>query len=70
MIDKDRYGRLVAKCYQEGVDINGWLVANGWAVAYRQYGLDYVSQEREAKAAKRGIWKSRFVMPWDWRSGQ
>jgi len=64
------YGRFVAKCYQKGEDLNAWLVANGWAVAYRQYGWDYVSQEREAKAAKRGIWPRRFVMPWDWRRGQ
>lgn len=68
--DRDRYGRLVAKCFQRGEDLNAWLVVNGWAVAYRQYGLDYVSQEREAKNKKRGIWASRFVMPWVWRHGQ
>ncbi len=68
--DKDQYGRFVAKCYQNGKDLNAWLVASGWAVAYRQYGHDYVAQETEAKAAKRGIWASRFVMPWVWRRGQ
>lgn len=68
--DKDRYGRFVAKCFQRGEDLNAWLVAEGWAVAYRQYGKDYVSRESEAKAAKRGIWASQFVMPWDWRRGK
>jgi endonuclease YncB( thermonuclease family) len=68
--DEDRYGRFVAKCYQNGEDLNAWLVANGWAVAYPQYGRDYMAQEAEAKAAKRGIWASRFIMPWDWRRGQ
>lgn len=68
--DKDRYGRFVAKCFQRGQDLNAWLVAAGWAVAYRRYGKDYVSQESEAKAAKRGIWASQFVMPWDWRRGK
>jgi endonuclease YncB( thermonuclease family) len=67
--DKDRYGRFVARCFQRGEDLNGWLVANGWAVAYRQYGREYVLQETEAKAAKRGIWASQFVMPWEWRRG-
>lgn len=67
--DKDRYGRFVARCFQRGEDLNGWLVANGWAVAYRQYGREYVPQETEAKAAKRGIWASQFVMPWEWRKG-
>ncbi len=68
--DLDRFGRTVAKCFQDGEDLNAWLVVSGWAVAYRQYGNDYVSQEREAKEAKRGIWASRFVMPWVWRQGQ
>ncbi|MDX2412010.1 MAG: thermonuclease family protein [Woeseiaceae bacterium] len=70
LLDKDQYGRFVAKCFQEGEDINAWLVANGWALAYLQYGHDYVSEENEAKAAKRGIWASRFVKPWEWRRGQ
>ncbi|MHC9236627.1 thermonuclease family protein [Pseudooceanicola sp. 502str34] len=70
VIYTDLYGRFVAKCYQKGEDLNAWLVAEGWAVAYRQYGQDYVLEEDEAKAAKRGIWASRFIMPWVWRSGQ
>lgn len=65
----DRYGRFVAKCFQGGEDLNGWLVANGWAVAYRRYGKDYVDEERGARAKRLGIWASRFVMPWDWRRG-
>ncbi|MDD8022674.1 MAG: thermonuclease family protein [Paracoccaceae bacterium] len=67
---KDRYGRFVARCFQKGEDLNAWLVANGWAVAYRQYGREYVPQENAARKAKRGVWASRFVMPWDWRRGQ
>lgn len=68
--DTDRYGRFVAKCFQKGQDLNAWMVSNGWAVAYRQYGHDYILQEHEAKSAKRGIWSSRFVLPWVWRQGQ
>ncbi|MDP9196879.1 MAG: thermonuclease family protein [Pseudomonadota bacterium] len=37
--------------------MNAWLVRNGWAVAYRQYSQDYVSDEDSAKGAKKGIWQ-------------
>lgn len=60
---RDRYGRSIATCAQHGEDLGGWMVENGWAVAYRRYGLQYVPAEERARAARRGIWASRFVMP-------
>jgi len=66
--DKDRYGRPVAVCFVAGEDINRWMVSTGWALAYRQYSMDYVSQERDASSSKLGIWKFEFEKPWDWRS--
>ncbi|MBM3952582.1 MAG: thermonuclease family protein [Rhodospirillales bacterium] len=63
----DRYKRTVAVCRLNGEDLNAWMVSEGWALAYRQYSLDYVPQENEAKEAKRGIWASEFVPPWEWR---
>ena len=68
--DVDRYGRTVAVCFKGAEDINAWLVTEGWAVAYRRYSNDYVPNEEQAKAATKGIWSSRFVMPWDWRQAQ
>lgn len=65
--DVDRYGRLVAICRSGKADLNAWLVANGWALAYRRYGRDYVAQENAARKARLGIWASQFQMPWDWR---
>ncbi len=35
--DLDRYGRIVAECRQDGRNLNAWLVAEGWALAYRRY---------------------------------
>jgi endonuclease YncB( thermonuclease family) len=67
--DTDRYGRIIAVCSQDGVDLNAWMVAEGWAVAYRQYSRDYVKDETEARRAGRNIWSGTFVMPWDWRRG-
>lgn len=68
--DQDRYGRIVAVCRLAGEDLNAWLAAEGWALAYRQYSIDYVDEEERAKAARNGIWRGTFVPPWDWRRGQ
>ncbi len=37
---------------------------------YRRYSLDYVDEEVGAQAARRGIWASEFVKPWEWRRGK
>jgi endonuclease YncB( thermonuclease family) len=65
--DVDRYGRIVAVCAAGGVELNRWMVAQGWAVAYRRYSSDYVPDEAAAKSAGRGIWAGRFEMPEAWR---
>lgn len=70
VVDKDRYGRSVAICRLGAEDLNGWLVQQGWGMAYRQYSTAYVRLEDEAKAAKRGIWAGPFTPPWDWRKGK
>lgn len=67
---RDRYGRLLAVCYAGGVDLNAMMVRGGWALAYRQYSLDYVGEEAEARAAGRGVWQGPFIEPWEWRSAQ
>ena len=65
--DADRYGQIVAVCSARGVDLNGWLVAQGWAVAYQRYSRDYVPTEDQARSARRGVWSGSFEMPWEWR---
>ncbi len=65
--DTDRYGRPVAVCLVAGEDIGAWLVREGWALAYRRYGTDYVVDETAARAARRGIWSGTFTPPWEWR---
>ena len=67
--DHDRYGRVVAVCRSGGEDLNEWMVAQGWALAYRRYSRDYIQQEKQAAASKVGMWKGKFVAPWDWRRG-
>ncbi|MCY4487801.1 MAG: thermonuclease family protein [Deltaproteobacteria bacterium] len=29
---------------------------------------EYVAEEASAKAARRGLWRGDFVVPWDWRA--
>lgn len=67
--DIDRYQRIIAICSVNGIDMNAWLVEQGHALAYRQYGRDYVAQEDRAREAGRGIWAGEFVPPWEWRRG-
>lgn len=68
--DRDRYGRIVAVCRAGDEDLGAWLVAEGWALAYRRYSTDYVAEEEAARAARKGVWRGTFVPPWDWRRGQ
>jgi endonuclease YncB( thermonuclease family) len=44
------------------------MVANGWAVAYRRYSVDYVVAEDAARQKRINIWSGDFDMPWDWRA--
>ena len=63
----DRRGRNVAKCEVDGEDIQKWLVASGWALAYVRFSHDYEADEKAAREAKAGMWQGAFIAPWDWR---
>ena len=52
---RDRHGRALGVCSLGGGDLNAWLVSEGHALAYRRYSLKYVDQEKEARAAGRGV---------------
>ena len=67
---RDRYMRALGICYAaDGTDLNGWLVRQGHALAYRRYSTKYVPQEDQAKAAQAGLWAGAFIKPWAWRRG-
>jgi endonuclease YncB( thermonuclease family) len=71
--DRDRYGRIIAICTMggpNGVNLNQQMVADGWAMAYREYSMDYVNAENAASASKRNLWQSEFHPPWEWRREQ
>lgn len=69
----DADGTMAAVCYLGGVggpELNGWLVAQGWALAYRPETPAYLAQEEAAQRAGKGLWRSQFVAPWIWRQGR
>jgi endonuclease YncB( thermonuclease family) len=71
--DRDRYGRVVAVCKvggTKGRDIGAWMVADGWALAYRKYSKDYVAIEDAAMDSGVGLWRGKFIKPWEWRRGK
>ena len=70
-VDEDRYRRDVVKCSvqtKDGIkDVGSIMVEEGYALAYRQFSKEYIEDEKRAKDKKKGIWKSRFIYPWEWR---
>ena len=64
---KDRYRRYIATCYLKNLNLNKWMVRNGYAVAYKRYSKEYVRDEEYAKENKLGIWKGTFIAPEKWR---
>ena len=67
ILDVDRYKRLIGECFKRNINLNSWMVSNGYAVAYKKYSKKYVSDEINAKNNKLGIWQGKFEMPWDYR---
>ena len=64
---QDRYKRYIGVCYKDKIDLNSKMVINGWAIAYRYYSTDYVTEEEIAKSKKIGIWYGEFEDPYLFR---
>lgn len=60
---RDRYGRLLARCAVDGLDLGRAMVEEGWALAYG----DYEVAEVVARSAGVGLWSGAFERPQDWR---
>ncbi len=59
--ERDRYGRILAYVYIDGLMVNEWLVANGYARVATfppnvKYAERFLQLEREARQAKIGLW--------------
>ena len=67
LLGKDRYKRYLGKCLKDKINLNRWMVRNGYAIAYRKYSKLYVLDENFAKEEKLGMWKGTFIKPEKWR---
>jgi endonuclease YncB( thermonuclease family) len=68
---QDRYRRSLARVTCDGKDANAEQVRRGYAwifVRYADRNSPLYTLEKEAKAARRGLWADPApVAPWDWR---
>lgn len=64
--ETDRFGRSVAHCEANGLDLGSEMVASGHAIAFGAY----EAQEARARAAGLGIWAGEFEPPAEWRRAQ
>ena len=60
-------GSAAAICFTGPYELNAKMVRMGWALA--EPGQAYAGNEQAARAARRGIWRGRFVHPRAWRGG-
>jgi len=63
----DRYKRYIGVCFVGEVNLNKWMVRNGYAIAFRRYSRDYIEDEDYAKKNKLGLWAGNFIYPEKWR---
>jgi endonuclease YncB( thermonuclease family) len=68
-LDRDRYGRTVARCEDaSGDDVARVLTEAGAAFAYRRYSHDYVEAEGRARAEAAGVWAGSAIRPAEFRA--
>lgn len=66
----DRYKRLLAICFVGSVNVNAWMVKNGFAVAYTRYSDNYIAEQLAAKQQRLGLWQGTFISPEKFRANK
>lgn len=68
--ETDKYDRLIATCFVDGLDINAEMVRSGYAWAFVKYSRTYEKHEADARRRKAGIWASSAAPQpaWEYRS--
>jgi endonuclease YncB( thermonuclease family) len=69
-VDRDRHGRIIAKCKAGWMDLGAEMVTMGMAVAYLRNSDDYLRNYREARGTGVGIFAGEFIEPEQWRKGE
>ncbi len=63
-------GSPLARCTAAGYDLSEGMVYAGWALAQPAATERYGAAQEQARAAKHGLWRGRFVAPWEWSAGK
>jgi micrococcal nuclease len=72
-VDKDRYGRTVARVTIGGKLVNAEQVRAGLAWRYVQFDKrnEFGAIEDDARRHRRGLWADAHpIPPWEWRKGE
>lgn len=64
----DAAQRLVATCWSNGTEVNGWAIQEGQAVVWADAPSPYEGMQHDAQARAVGIWATDFRHPAEWRS--
>jgi endonuclease YncB( thermonuclease family) len=66
--DSRRQNRRIGQCSVENVDLQRWLVTNGWAIPFEPYAKGrFKHDEVDARGLRAGLWDGCFVAPQDFR---
>ncbi|WGF90776.1 thermonuclease family protein (plasmid) [Marinivivus vitaminiproducens] len=69
--DHDRYGRAVAQCEANGVDLGEAMVEAGFALDNPRISEGfYDAAEERARVTGLGVWRQAFLWPEVWRAQQ
>ena len=64
----DDYGRIIATCYANGIDVGAALVQSGLAWAFARFSDTYSPQEAQARSKQLGIWQVPNLPAWEFRA--
>jgi endonuclease YncB( thermonuclease family) len=68
-VDRDRYGRLVARCRAGSLDLGAEMVRHGQALDFPKYSHGaYAEEQADAQDAREGLFSGQFMAPWLWRA--
>ena len=62
-----RGGRYLGQCFVGENNLSAQMVEAGFAAVDPKGSKIFSTQEQEAKRGRRGIWRTEFDLPWDWR---
>ena len=68
--DLDTYGRVIATCFADQVDLGESLVTSGHAWAFLRYADTYARTQEKAKSLGLGVWSGDYETPWDFRAAR